>query len=294
MFHPPCPPPPNPQVRLWRGSYGLLGIATALQISIKPAAGFQMRQQARTFSTDWNAGAVTPFLEGTAAGAVGVEWFFNPWSREILALIMAEDATDNFDAASTIPFYTRELAGSPDLAYTGAEVNAQGALAQGTYALLSGALLKAFSVITYAEAMSTIKQMWTSAAAMPRDGFYIFPSLTLTHFHSVQTYILCPGNCISDGKLWATFEATRVVLEPYMNALDGTWYPNLCCEARLASVKNDTLVLEHLSPGSWISMECLTLAHPKDQDKHEPAFAALERAWQALGPFSVHHGKVSA
>jgi len=81
------------------------------------------------------------------------------------------------------------------------------------------------------------------------------------------------------------------VIDP---AAVANWFPTLPVEFRILTVQAGTLVLEHLSPGRWVSFEMVNIAEQTIYtDAHLTYFYELEQIWKAHAPYGYrqHHGK---
>jgi hypothetical protein len=90
-------------------------------------------------------------------------------------------------------------------------------------------------------------------------------------------------------------DATRTYLASVINPGSvSTWFPTLPIEWRIINVQANNQLLEHLSPGNWVSFEIVNLMDKTTYGAgHLPYFNALERVWKtAAGPnYRQHHGK---
>lgn len=206
---------------------GLLGIVTAIDVRLRPDTGFEMRLSTRSFTgSAWNAPTMTAWVRDTMEGATGGHYYYDVYSGNITALIMANGATDAFNASSTLPHYAEQKALNPTLAVTGSIVAPALAKAVVAYAHESGAALLAYGTASSAIHMRHVAQWWQANAVNPRDG-YFFPSNALTYCGVIQTFVSCPGDCVSDGKIFAALDVTRVVLQGFIATPNANWYPNL-------------------------------------------------------------------
>ena len=114
-------------------------------------------------------------------------------------------------------------------------------------------------------------------------------------FNQLQIFAKCASDCIQDDLLWNLLDGTRTFLQNVINpASFSTWFPTLQTEFRIVNISADTLVLEHLSPGKWVSFEIVNIQEQTIYaNKHLTYFYQLEQVWKskAVYGYSVHHGK---
>jgi len=281
------------EVRKWRGSLGLLGMVTAVQIDMRQDTGLAMTSFERSLP-HWTFEDFKRVIEPSLEHNNAAEYFVDVFTDTITGLEMNFSHGDMKDASSTSKYYRDLQETNPDLAKTGATIVTLRSRLANWGANLFKSLLPSGWGLPYwrSRVMSKIllqlgvRDAFTYAAETTRDGYYVVPNEAMK-FNNLQTFIKCrePSLCLHE-----QFEAltrTRQILLHESNDFDQL--PMFVVEWRLVKIERDTLVLEHLSPGTWISFEIVTLGSPAvDYD----VYSKLERAWQGVGEeFGVHHGK---
>jgi hypothetical protein len=277
-------------VRAWRGSLGLLGIILAVEIQMRPDTGLKMNLFDDDLTNNWNKANFEAKINAVASTHDAVEWFYNVYTDRIQSMAMDFDGAPGFNFAATAAIYAAQKAANPDLAVTGAVVNPLNqfvTLIQGW--LQSGPLL---NIAIAALGWTTQADSWNANKNNQRDGYWV-DNNNLVYFAQVQTYIPCATDCINDGTMFTAANAARTVLKNAANNLVDGWQPNLPMEWRIVNIQAGTLMLEHLNPGKYLSIELVVQQDPNNPtNAYGPFLKQLEDAWFAAFPNSKgHHGK---
>ena len=285
------------EVKQWRGSMGLLGIALALEIRIRSDESIRMsRTQQQTSPDSFGAqtfgdikGKIRAYFEDTLKNNSGAEFYYDPYADQIDALLIGFDSKEKYDANSTTSYYKEEVKSFPNISYEGAQKDSpMGTIVKQLSNFIShdrvlGKLMMSFSRIM-------VNAEFEAGAIMPRDGFYLSPGL-IVDYAEVHVFIKCLADCVET--MLRVFEATRAQLVEWTNAKASDWYPSLPLQWRIITVQPNEMTLDNLEPGRWLSIELETLAETKDKKyEYSPYHYALERLWHGLGyKTRNHHGK---
>lgn len=284
------------EVRAWRGSMGLLGVATAVQVRLRRDTGLDMRSTTTTFSGEggnpaWSQAAFEGYLRDILDRYGSAEWFFNPFSSSVQAQLIDYAApTSGFNYSATAQAYYAPLlakySGANSLSATGGIVTPASAAAG---ALVGGQGNKLLNEALMAAGLVAMAAQVASNSAHARDGYYLGAD-SLTKYNQLSAVIRCPTDCVSDHTAWAVLDASRTFLQQDHK----TWYPTLPLEWRFLDVGNEsTQLLEHLEPGRWMALELTNARDTTAAQVHLPIFLQLEQIWKSVAPsaFSVHLAK---
>lgn len=274
----------------WRGSMGLLGIVTAIEIQLRRDTGLAMSYD--EFNSVWTQANVNAFLTNSAKGKDTAEWFYNPYNDQIQAMTMNFTAAPGFNYASTASYYATLQSQNPTLATTGSVVSE----ANNFFATVNswtGTLLD-LGQLLMAIGFSQQKSGWLNNAVNVRDGYFIDPR-GIVQFDNAQTFVKCAGDCITDNTIWSLLGQTRTLLKNIISTPGAPWYPTLPVEFRIVNVgASGDMLLEHLAPGRWVSFEIVNMKdRARELDEQAPTFAQLEFLWNQVGSVgaAAHHGK---
>lgn len=82
------------ELRYWRNSYGLLGIITAVELTVIKRPNFRFRTlPSQSPDGGWNAKGFEQYINGIRKEYTAAEFFMNPHTKEILAVVQ-KDVTD--------------------------------------------------------------------------------------------------------------------------------------------------------------------------------------------------------
>lgn len=148
----------------FRGSMGLLGIVTALEIRLRQDAGMQMYQDSLRLRR-YDRNELVSFYQQKVTNDDLTEFFYFVYDDTVLALSEKFDGRPGYDFASTQAWYDDRVSQFPDLAYKGSERNILNNLVVLLSRKLNMTLIlaKLFSTVT----LLTIKQTWKQYAEEP-------------------------------------------------------------------------------------------------------------------------------
>jgi hypothetical protein len=297
------------EVVAWRGSLGLLGIVTGVQLQLRQDTGFYMDSLTVNFDgltpnsdgsvQTWSKQTVESHLNNVTRSYGSAEWFFNPFNNQIQVEVTDFSKAPGFDYAATGASYYAPLqatyAGSNSLAVTGARVSAGNAV--------FGVIISPNTLINLNRLVMTVGYKTTADAvatnsAQARDGYYLPPD-SLIKFNQLYSWVKCVDaagantDCHSCGTTFKMVDATRTWMHNIIAKSSSTWFPTLPIEWRYVDVTAGTQLLEHLTPGRWIAMEIVNAWDATVEQAHLPYFLQLEQLWKASapGPVAIHHGK---
>jgi hypothetical protein len=286
------------EIKVWRGSLGLLGIATGCEIKVKQDQGLQMSTLTQTFNylSGWSQASFNSYMHSSFDVANSSEWFLNPYSGEIQTVVIKQNANVTPPPSSvTQPLYDTLLANfGSSLGKTGGQVNDQNAMLVQILGFIGQIIPK-----TTAELVMGIgftQQVDYLNAALPRNDGYFIPPDGLTKFNQLHFFVPCITNCIDDGRMFTTVNASWSFFRDVINNPSSTWFPTLALEWRIITIKPGTLLLEHMIPGKYISLELVNIQDTTPQQYYLPYFKQLEDTWYASigairGQIPIHHGK---
>lgn len=274
------------EVKDWRGSVGLLGIVTAVEIDVIEDTGLTMTRS--SISTEsFDKEAVRAWIKEEYRNHDGVEFFYWVYEDVLDALEVDYNGGAPIDPASTQDYYSREVARNPNAALEGG--TAEG-LVQFTE-LVAGIIEadKNIAMLLQKTGRHEQSKLFDEAARLPRDGYYLEP-YQVPNFKIVAINVPCNTDCVDEST--DLLEATRQFLTEVKDDPNSKWYPNLPYEWRVYTVRPDEMTLEHLSPGKYVSLEMFTLRVGDDGLVSSRYLKAVEDRWRELFPnAAIHHGK---
>lgn len=282
------------EIKKLRGSMGLAGIVLAVEIALRQDTGVKMNFAEQVIAP-WTQAAFNAFMTSSMAGQDAGEWFYNPYNDKMQAMTIDYDGAPGYNYAATQSQYASQLSQYPTLAKTGSIISPLNQfLANLNEWNQQGKTLLEIGGLLMDQGFTVQKDAWlANYNSGPRDAYFISPG-NLVIFDNVQTFIKCVTDCVADGIAFQAVTAARTVLKTAI-AASGNWMPTLPCEFRFVDVSANTLVLEHLAPGRYISMECVNLrAVNGEQNYHGPFWQQIEDAWRTItsgGAPEGHHGK---
>jgi hypothetical protein len=275
-------------LKTFRGSMGLLGIVTAVEIRLRKDAGLAMtRDSINLHNKKVALSDVRAFLSEKLTNYDGVEFFWYPPQDQITAYQLDFNGNPTFDPASTATYYDEAIANFPDLSFTG-----------GTRLSFQVNVIEAAASIStttrgFADAVSLIAatisdKFFDTNAKTRNDGFFVPPDnvpWVEIVFYMAPCAPLPPGDetptCLNE--LMTLLEATRSYFQTLLDDPHSDWYPAFPVEWRIFDVKEDELQLEILPPGTYLAFENIALILENDiaYSRHH---RILEAMWLGLVP----------
>jgi hypothetical protein len=255
----------------WRGSLGLLGIVLGVSL--------ELRKEDKTLMIVIEK---TSFDTDSFSDFDGSETFYNPYNGIFQTLAYNFSNGPEFDKKrleKTEIFYNDLIERNPDLAKSGAIQDLPSSISQ----LLSEPINdnRIFGQLMTEVAFTAQREDWLSNYKGSRDLYYL--NRGIPKFNSISAFI----------PLELAMEAIVIGQEFLQNIIENPnseWYPNVGMEFRFICVTEDTLLLDHLNPGEWISLEMVNLKDIFFDSEYGPYFMELEQKWLSLGA-KIHHGK---
>ncbi|KAK1739420.1 FAD/FMN-containing dehydrogenase [Skeletonema marinoi] len=79
------------ELRYWRNSYGLLGIITAVELTVIKRSNFRFGTlPSQSLDAGWNAAGFDEYINGIRKEYTAAEFFMNPHTKEILAIVQKD------------------------------------------------------------------------------------------------------------------------------------------------------------------------------------------------------------
>jgi len=294
----------DPELKDFRGSLGLLGIVTGLQIRLRKDTGLLMKRDALTIlnnvnSSHLNETKVKSFLESKLSTGAndGFELFYHHYEDTIDTFeYYFNDDGPTFDHLSTSAIYQERLEKHPDLAFTGGSRTIFGQALE-TFSQFFGkpsrGMASGLALLSRREA----NDQWDTAANSFRDGFWFSPDESLKAailYISVKCKESPPRNvtapiCLDE--IYSLLDMTRRISLEIIQDDNSKWYPDLPIDLRLFEVGPDEMLLEHHQTGTYVGFEFHALQRENDQVYTE-YLTLIENKWYESFPNSqIHHGK---
>ena len=297
----------DPELKDFRGSLGLLGIVTGLQIQLKKKdTGIIMKRDSlsslsniNSVDSQLNETKLKIFLESKLSTGVndGFELFYHHYEDMIDTFeYHFNDVGSSFDPLSTSALYQERLEKHPDLAFTGGNSTmfsqALGILSQ-LFGKPSRAMAGGLALLARREA----SDQWDTAASSFRDGFWFSPDDGLNVavlYISVKCKESSPRNgtapiCLDE--IYSLLDMTRRISLEIIQDDNSKWYPDLPIDLRLFKVGSDEMLLEHYQTGTYVGFEFHALQRENDQ-VYARYLTLIENRWHESFPNSqIHHGK---
>jgi len=292
------------EVKAWRGSLGLLGIITAVEIQLRRDMGVLLDYKETYYDDEkkpWNRENVIADVAETYTRFHSAEWFYNVYADMIQHVRVRYDAGVPFDPSATAASYAKELALYPnnDLVRTGGQMLLSSRLFFKLYWLVDsvtdGYFQRMLSELLMGGATSYVSEHWKENNRTRRDLFFV-PASSLGTFKQLYCSIQCEADCVTDGTMFAIVNATRTWLRKQLVSPNAGFYQSMAFEWRIITARPGTQLLEHLEPGKWLGIEIIT-AHSVGHVPQSSSFLYdLEQIWLRNAPLKVrmHHGKASA
>jgi len=124
----------------------------------------------------WSAATVNPYLASANLTYDTSEWFYNPYTDEIQALVMKKAGGGSFNSAQTAPLYSALQAQFPTLGQTGGQIDYNNAILSTIAASVESISLLSPTIMS--EGMATTLSAWQAqqtGATARRDGYFIAP-----------------------------------------------------------------------------------------------------------------------
>lgn len=257
------------QMRAWRGSMGLLGIATALEIRVRKDNGIKISRQSLSLAP-WGRGTVVSAFKKSLIGADAAQWFWDTFNDDVLTIKMDYDGAPGFDFSKTADFYKARQAQYPTLGRSSPvspfqqQVEADAMVLTGQFQVERGMKFLAGTI----DALSQF----------PRDGFILLPDGAFFS-DNVEAQVPCPGDCITDGTLYGLMDVTRKYLRKVQPK--AKHFPTGPISIRLITVKNEhSFELNNFRKGRYIMFEAISFRDTTNQaETNNKYFAELERRW---------------
>ena len=284
----------DPELKDWRGSAGMLGIVTAMEIRLRQDTGLRMTRDSLDLNGSFDSVAIRAFLQDKLTTKDGVEFFYAIHGDVITTYELDFDGDPSFDPTSTSSFYKQALAESPDLAFTGGgqEMFISQVLDVATGLATSN---KVFASLVGSLSRTQTDSVFDDNVATVRDGFFVPPTdvpRVEILFYSVKCDDSAAIPCLDE--IMKLLDHSRTFLLDVFENGPGDWYPHLLLEWRLFDVKADEMTLESLSPGTYLGWEKLSLL-VDDDVLYSKYHKQLEDDWRAMYPGGgVHVGKAYA
>ena len=318
-------------IRAFRGSSGLLGIVTALEVKIAHYP-WALEMSHEKFSTaSFTMESTKRFIRrkfDPEAGAVAGNhtlFFYYPYADALVAHSSMAPTNQNerrpHNKAAAEAWYKRMLRDSPyekqARSYRIANhplvemFPGQGLLSVAFPFLQGfGAWKLGFAAEQFENFMlNTVSSAWDDANKAPNDGLFHENIAGMTP-PSPQVDVIgkcwrSPTDCVDDVAEWTRITRNQMIkyktapwffwcpTNPF--ALDCPWYPGGLITVRRFSVSPSEMELEHLSPGMWLGMEMNTVSDSGPNMKYSRYFAELEDIWRkAFRENGIHLGKAYA
>jgi len=272
-------------VKMLRGSMGLLGIVTAMEIRLRRDIGLKMSREFLKVDRDGGEDAIRPFFARQVQHD-GAEWFYFYEQDIIESFNLDWEGNPDFDYASTASWYDNTLPTMDDVALEGAASN----MPYWFETMLNAAatLNKGLSRTVSILARQLSIYWWERTTVWPNDGF-LGPLHNFPNFRLISYNVKCESDCVDE--LAGIMIATRRYLKEIISRRSSSWYPNLPIEFRLFTVREDELLLENLSPGRYLAYENFDLTLRRNV--HYSKFhKELQDMWRSMYPGGgVHVGK---
>jgi len=274
-------------VKEFRGSMGLLGIVTAVEVKLVQDNSFEMTLDQIAVSGYTDADLRSLFeSKYTEFDGIQFQWF--AYTDTLITLENNFNAGDPIDTVAVQAYYDGELAKYPDLSYDGGNMSDLVELVKLLSDWITGSrfLSEAVSTLT----MQLTIDGFNDVSSLSRDGAYVpndqAPNINLAHL-----FIPCETDCVDE-----TVDLFKQSRDFAKDIIDGfsDWYPTLPLDWRVITVQSDEMLLENLSPGKWLSWEYFTLSVDGDTTENN-YLKQLEDMWRNSYPDAqVHLGKTYA
>lgn len=273
-------------VKDWRGSAGLLGIVTAVEIDVVQDTGLTMTRS--SLSTEsFDKEEVRAFIEDAYNNHDGVEFFYHVYEDVVDAFEVNYSGGTPIDAWSTQQYYNDQISRNPDASYVGGN---PGGLPQLTE-LFAGVIEtdRNLGELIQRAVRNTQNSLFDDAARMPRDGYFLEPE-QIPNFNVITSNVPCASDCVDEST--ELLAVSRDFLKQVASDSGSVWYPNLPLEWRVYTVNPDEMTLEHLLPGKYVSIDLLALRAGDDGLASSRYLKALQDKWLEMYPdTAIHHAK---
>jgi hypothetical protein len=285
-------------IKAWRGSMGLLGIGTGCEIKVRPDTGFRMSSLSQTFSltSGWTQSAFNTYMHQSFDSANSSEWFLNPYNGEIQTVMLQQETSDTPPPSSvTQPLYDSLLSSfGTTLGKTGGQTNPDNGVLTEILSYVGAVIPLVVAALVMTISFDQ-QQTYLEDSLARNDGYFVAPD-ALIKFDQLHMFVPCVTNCIDDGKMFTAVNASWTYFAGIIADDESNWYPSLALEWRIITIKPGTLMLEHMAPGKYISLELVNVKDTTPQQYHLPYFKQLEDVWYAAfsatpGAIPIHHGK---
>ena len=273
-------------VKDWRGSAGLLGIVTAVEIDVIQDSGLTMTRSALS-TRSYDKSAVRSWIEEEYSNHDGVELLYWVYEDVIDALEVDYNGGIPLTPSSTRAYYEEEMRKKPDASYSGGDASGLVQFSEVFAGII--AMDKNLGHLVQKIARDTQNSLFDKAAQIPRDGYFLEPD-QVPNFNVITSNIKCATDCVDEST--EILDISRQFLQQVVNYSSSKWYPNLPLEWRVYTVQPDEMTLEHLEPGKYVSFDLLTLRVGSDGLSSSRFLMALQEKWYKMYPdAAIHHGK---
>jgi FAD/FMN-containing dehydrogenase len=274
-------------VKDWRGSAGLLGIVTAVEISVVKDSGLTMTRSAIS-TRSYDKSAVRSWIADEYNNHDAVELFYWVYEDVIDALEVDYNGGIPLTPPSlTQAYYEEEMRKNPDASYSGGYASGLAQFSEVVAGIIE--LDKNIGHLVQKVARETQNRLFDQAAQMPRDGYFLEPD-EIPNFNVITSNIKCATDCVDEST--EILDISRQFLQQIVNDSNSNWYPNLPLEWRVYTVQPDEMTLEHLEPGKYVSFDLLALRVGADGLASSRFLKSLQEKWYEMYPnAAIHHGK---
>ncbi|KAJ1569411.1 hypothetical protein HK096_003192 [Nowakowskiella sp. JEL0078] len=280
------------EMKYWRGSLGLLGIVTAVEVRMRKDEGIAMSYTEKKM-VPWTEKVVMEYINEVERTVDAAEWFFDPYNDVMCAFTInfkSDNGDDGFKPEDSEKFYVDILKKHKGLNMpTDPEELIPTMLTM--FAKFKESLdQKDFSKDFTWVSNFAAKNLWNENYANgPRDGYYVDPN-TIFRYRNLGTLI----PCLQTSTVFNTLNITRKILKLAYSNKHSVWAPPIPIEFRYVDVKKDILKFEYLEPKRYFSIEVFNFFHKDiNVNKNGQVFLELESEWRKIHPgqSKIHFGK---
>ena len=282
----------DPELIDFRGSMGLLGLVTALDIRLRQDTGLQMNRNSLSIGGYFNDTQIKEFLTSKLTDNDGTHFFYHIHDDLVESFELRYNGDPSFDARTTSVHYQERLEKHPHLAYTGGGRTDFG---RGLEIIsdLVGASLEMAAGIGQLSRRDAADQFDASIDTF-RDGFWLSPDEVPLHAELFMAVKCAPTSIESPiclDEILMLLKKSRQFLFDILGDDKSNWYPHLPLDWRLFQVEENEMTLEHLVPGTYVGFEFHSL-HSDTDPTYTTYFTLLEEMWRMEFPEGqIHHGK---
>lgn len=273
-------------VKDWRGSAGLLGVVTAVEIDVVEDTGLTMTRSSIS-TASFDDAVVRSWIESEYRDNDGVEFFYYVYDDVVDALEGKYSGGTPITPSLTQGYYDEEIARNPHTAFVGGNPNGLIEFVELTAGIIEGD--RNLATLVQRAARDTKNNLFDQQAQMPRDGYFLEPD-QVANFNVITSNIPCASDCVDEST--ELLKMSREFLRQITNNPYSNWYPNLPLEWRVYTVQPNEMTLEHLTPGKYVSADLLALRVGSDGLASSRHLMALQEMWRERFPgTAIHHSK---